>query len=367
MTDEDDVEGTTLEGTTLEGTTLEGGKLFDEGMYGCIFTPALKCKDSKKQYTESNNLSKLIIKEYADKEWSIMTKIKKIPIWKNYFIVSETPCIPAPIQKDKDLTLCSPLTNSDYKLSDFRILTMPNGGTPLTSYRIHLANFDFMGFVIHFIEAGALLNLFGIVHRDIHSGNILVDNAQVPRIIDYNLSILVESNITLGELKHKYDANLAQEPPDSTLVNAVQQGYNYERVINSIITRKQILKKVRTMLGVTIEEQWESLELWHSKSKAAKEGNEVAWFNNYWRTIDSWAIAVNIIDLISKLSLWPEFITTLNKVRGKLFPVLKRMCEVNPKRRIDCVQALSMLAPNSFIIRKYSKEWLLKVGGVSGS
>ena len=357
MTDEDiDNEN------VIEGITLKGGKLFDEGMYGCIFTPALKCKDDKKQYDESSySLSKLIIKEYADKEWSIMAKIKKIPIWKNYFIVSEPPCVPAPIQKERDLALCPPLTNSDYKLSDFRILTMPYGGTPLTSYRVQLANFDFMGFVIHFIEAGALLNLFGIVHRDIHSGNILVDNEQVPRIIDYNLSILVESNVTLGELKHKYDANLAQEPPDSTLVNAVQQGYNYEKVINSIITRKQVLKKVRTMLGVTVEEQWESLESWYNKSKAAKAGDEVAWFNNYWRTIDSWAIGVNIIDFISKLSLWPEFITTLNKVRGKLFPVLKRMCEVNPKRRVDCVQALSMLAPNSFIIRKYSKEWLAKV------
>jgi serine/threonine protein kinase len=346
----------------INDNILEGGKLFDEGMYGCIFTPPLKCKDAKKQYDESNSsLSKLIIKEYADKEWSIMAKIKKIPIWKNYFIVSEPPCIPAPIQKERDLALCPPLTNSNYKLSDFRILTMPYGGTPLTSYRINLAKFDFMGFVIHFIEAGSLLNLFGIVHRDIHQGNILVDNEQVPRIIDYNLSILVESSVTLGELKHKYEPNLAQEPPDSTLVNAVQQGYNYERVINSIIIRKQILKKIRNILGVTMEEQQSSLESWYIKSKAAKMGDEVGWFNNYWRTIDSWAIAVNIIDLINKLSLWPEFSATLNKVRSKLFPVLRLMCEVNPKQRIDCVQALNMLAPNSFIIRKYSKNWLAKV------
>ena len=118
------------------------------------------------------------------------------------------------------------------------------------------------------------------------------------------------------------------------------------------------------MLGVTIEEPWESLESWYLKSKAAKTGDEVAWFNNYWRTIDSWAIAVNIVDLISKLSLWPEFLTTLNKVRGKLFPVLRRMCEVSGRRRIDCVQALSIISPNSFIIRKYSKEWLLQVGHV---
>jgi serine/threonine protein kinase len=346
---------------------MDGGKLFDEGMYGCILMPPLKCKNSTEQYDESDtHVSKLIIKEYADKEWSIMSKIKKIPLWKNYFIVSDTPCVPSPVQKRKDLAKCAPFVDSKYKLSDFRILTMPYGGSPLTSYRVHLAEFDFMGFVIHFIEAGALLNLFGIVHRDIHQGNILVDNEQVPRIIDYNLSMLVESPVTLGDLKHKYDVNLAQEPPDSTLVNAVQQGYNYERAINSIINKKSILKKIRTMLGVTMESQLVSLEDWYSKSKVAKEGDEVTWFNKYWRTIDSWAIGVNIIDFISRLSNWPEFSTTLNKVRGKLFPVLRLMCEVNPRQRIDCVQALHALAPGSFIIRKYSKEWLDMTGRVGG-
>jgi serine/threonine protein kinase len=343
------------------GAMMNGGKLFDEGMYGCIFTPPLICKDSKKIDDEIDEtaLSKLILVTAANQEWTVMRKIKKIPLWKNYFIISESPpCIPAPIQKDKELYNCSILDDPKYKLSDFRILTMPYGGTPLTTYRINLLNFDFMAFVTHFIEAGALLNLFGIVHRDIHQGNILVDNEQVPRIIDYNLSILVGDNITTNKLKHKYDYNLAQEPPDSTIVNAVFMGYNYEKVINSIVEKKSILKKVRTLLGVTQIEQMDSLERFYLRSKSLKTGDEAMWFNNYWTKIDSWAIGVNIIDLISKLSLWPEFSQTLKKIRPKLFPVLKKLCEVNPKERFDCVQALNVLSPNSFIIRKYSKAWL---------
>jgi serine/threonine protein kinase len=239
---------------------------------------------------------------------------------------------------------------------------MPYGGTPLTTYRINLNDFDFMGFVIHFIEAGALLNLFGIVHRDIHQGNILVDSEQVPRIIDYNLSILVGDNITTNKLKHKYDYNLAQEPPDSTIVNSVYMGFNYQRVIDSIIQKKSILKKIRSLLGVSEAEQMESLERFYLKSKSLKTGDEVMWFNNYWAKIDSWAIGVNIIDLISKLSLWPEFSRSLRKISPKLYPVLHKMCEVNPKERFDCVQALNILSPNSFIIRKYGKAWLAKVG-----
>ncbi len=344
---------------------MNGGKLFDEGMYGCIFTPPLACKDAKKSDDESNDtaLSKLILAPAANQEWTIMKKIKKIPLWKNYFIISESPpCVPAPIQKDKDLYNCSVFDDPQYKLSDFRILTMPYGGTPLTTYRIDLNNFDFMDFVIHFIEAGALLNLFGIVHRDIHQGNILIDSEQVPRIIDYNLSILVGDNVTTNKLKHKYDYNLAQEPPDSTIVNAVYMGFNYQRVIDSIVQKKSILKKIRNLLGISEAEQMDSLERFYLKSKSLKTGDEVMWFNNYWAKIDSWAIGVNIIDLISKLSLWPEFSRTLKKIRPKLFPVLKKLCEVNPKERFDCVQALNALSPNSFIIRKYGKAWLAKVG-----
>ncbi len=343
-----------------------GGKLFDEGVYGCIFTPPLECADKSKNPSGEDNdtmLSKLILEPSANHEWTIMRKIKKIPLWKNYFIVSESsPCIPAPIQKDKELNDCSILDSTRFKLSDFRIINLPYGGIPLTTYRINLPSFDFMNFIIHFVEAGALLNLFGIVHRDIHQGNILVDNEQVPRIIDYNLSILIGSTVTVNNLKHKYNFNLAQEPPDSALVNAVYMGYNYDKVIDSVINKRYIMKKIRSILSISAIEQKDSLEKFYMYSKSMKAGDQVAWFNNYWTKIDSWAIGVNIIDLISKMALWPEFAYTFRKISPKLIPVLKKLCEVNPKDRIDCVQALNYIAPNSFIIRKYAKPWLAKVG-----
>lgn len=342
-----------------------GGNLFDEGMYGCIFTPPLKCEDTTKNPSDESSdkiLSKLILTSAANHEWTIMKKIQKIPLWKNYFIVSESsPCIPASIQKDNDLNKCEILQEYNFKLSNFRIINLPYGGTPLTTYRINLSSFDFMTFLIHFIEAGALLNLFGIVHRDIHQGNILIDQEQVPRIIDYNLSILINDNITLSMLKHKYDYNLGQEPPDSTIVNAVHLGYNYQKVINSIVQKKSIMKKIRNILGISETMQSDDLETFYLKSKSLKAGDEVGWFNNYWTKIDSWAIGVNIVDLISKLSLWPEFSSSFKKNSHKILPILRKMCEVDPRKRIDCVQALNAISPNSFIIRRYAKPWIAKV------
>jgi serine/threonine protein kinase len=342
---------------------LSGGKFIDEGLYGCIFSPALKCKDKPRQIAQPSDdlsYSKIIVSKYAEREFSVAKTISKIPLWKNYFIVSESICTPAPRQTDKDLVECTAL--DDHSLNDFKILKMPFGGTPLNTYRFNLSTFDFMAFIKHFIEAGALLNLFGIVHRDIHHGNILVDKHDVPRIIDFNLSIFVEQPITSSALKHQYSYVTAQEPPDSTLVNAVVMGYKPENVIDSIVLKKPIIRKIVNILGGSRDEMLRSLQLFYYNNRDGRAANDVDWFTNYWRTIDSWAIGVNILDLISKLSLWPEFSKILRRDKEKLFPVLKKMCAVSPSERIDCVQALNYLDPNNFIIRKYAKSWLAKVG-----
>jgi hypothetical protein len=343
-----------------------GGRLFDEGMYGCIFTPPLECKskpitlsDIDENATEPS-LSKIILKNAAETEFNISKVIRQIPLWKNYFIVSESICEPAPIQKDKELYDCPAL--EDRQLSQFRILTMPYGGVPLNIYRFNIKTLEFMDFIVHFIESVALLNLFGIVHRDIHQGNILIDKDEVPRIIDFNLAIPVQNKITAKKLKHQYNVITGQEPPDSTLVNAISLGYDSERTIDSIINKKPINKKIRNILNITTYEQKKELEKFYTISKAVKTGDTVKWFNVYWRTIDSWAVGVNIIDLLAKFSLWPEFSSKLKKISPKLFPVLKRLCAVNPMMRIDCIQALNYLAPNSFIVRKYGKAWIAKVG-----
>ena len=343
---------------------MNGGKLFDKGTYSCIFTPPLQCKDAPEVKEDPNHtpeVSKLLYKSDAKDEWQIMKKIRNIPLWQNYFIISDNPpCIPASVQKDKDFDKCSLfLENTDYKpLSDFRIIQIPFGGTPLTIYKIKVTEFNFMEFALHLIEAGALLNLFGVVHRDIHGGNILMDDNQVPRIIDYNLSISVTNNISVNDLKHQHNINLPQEPPDSTLVNAIYLKYNHDKIIESIIRKKDILKKIRMLFAISEAEQEESLESYYLQSKSLKMGDEVMWFNNYWSKIDSWAIGVILVDLIIKLSYWSQFAGKLKKISVKLFPVLRKMCEVNPKERYDCVQALHTLSPDNFIIRKYGHKWI---------
>ena len=352
-------------------TMSSGGNIQGEGLYGCTFIPPLRCKpntiqsfDDADDQAFSEQLSKIILKDDADIEFAISKIIHKIPLYTNYFAVSETICEPMREQKDKDIHHCSLLKETP--ISQTRLLIMPFAGKQLNDAHFDLRHFDFMNFITHLISAGTLLNLFGIVHRDLHQGNILIDSHNIPRIIDFNLSIPTRFiNLDTSMISHTYDYKISQEPPDSTLVNAIAHHHKPHDVIQSICYKKPIIKKITTVLGISSKEMYNSLYNFYRKSKSVKEGDLVRWFKLYYRTIDSWAIGITIVDLIRKMSLWPSFSHILQKHKSKLFPLLRKMCAVSPLERVDCVQALHYLDPNHFIIRKYGKQWLSIVGDFS--
>lgn len=151
--------------------------------------------------------------------------------------------------------------------------------------------------------------------------------------------------------------------PDTTLVNAIAMGHtDGYKVIESILTKRPIMKKIYSMLGVSPLQMTRDLDYLYEKSKSIPVGDCVAWFHAYWRKIDSWAIGVNLLQFFSRFSLWSEMDALLAPHWDRLLPVLRHMCEVSPLKRIDCVQALYQLDPNSFIIKRYAQDWLKKVG-----
>lgn len=347
---------------------LSGGKLLDQGLYGCVFVPSLKCKLgteqrlSKDEDTQFDGLSKLIPEDDAKQEFQISKRIHRIPFYKQYFAVTESMCNPSPIQKEPDIEDCNVIKDND----DFpymRLLRMPYSGKPLHNVALSSTTFQLRAFAIHIIAGGALMNLFGIVHRDLHQGNVLVDSHNVPRIIDFNLSIPVRSGkVDVSELSHKYDVMITQEPPDSTLVNAIAHGESASRVIHDICFKKPIINKIVSLLGISKKEMFITLMNFYKKSKSLRMGDIEKWFSLYYRVIDSWAIGAILVELIMKLSLWSSFSSKIQGDVKMLLPILRRMCAVHPIERIDCVQALQMIDPDHIVIRRYSKKWLEIVG-----
>jgi len=353
------------------GIMLSGGKLLAQGSYGCVYTSAMPCKGKQPTLEKDADhppLTKIILKDDAEQEFKIANIIRDIPIHKNYFAVAEAICEPATKQKES-LSGCTVLKEvyPKYKrmnttMKQFRLLPMHNYGVEMADYRFQLKGFNLMNFIVHFVEAGALLTLHGIVHNDIHMGNILIDKRQVPRLIDFNLAAMVDNHPTARELSRSYNPAINQESPDFSLTNGIRQGKNPSNIIEDIIKKKPIIKFMTTLLHINPTEMTEKLDKLYQKSRAVQTGNLEAWFQHYWRLMDSWSIGTGIVYFLTRLTLWPEFQPILQQTQPRIIPVLRQMCQVSPLDRIDCVQALYQLRPDSFIITRYASKWLDKVG-----
>ena len=345
---------------------ISGGRLLDQGMYGCVFTPSLACRPGTEQRLDeevSTALSKLIPVEEAEQEWEIAKRIHRIPFHKQYFVVMDSMCEPASVQpRERELSRCDVLGDNGAgekeSWDDLRLLRMRYAGKAL-----HIAplssEFSLRTFAVHLIAAGALMNLFGLVHRDLHQGNILVDAHHVPRIIDFNLSFSVRSSkAKASDLSHKYDVGITQEPPDSTLKNAIAHGESAMTVMKAICFQKPVIQKMVGLLGGSKKGRYDELVAFYRKSTAVRSGDLERWFSLYHRVVDSWAIGAILVEVIHRLSLWPVTARRIQADVQTLIPVLRGMCAIQPLARIDCVQALHRLDPQHIVLRRYGRKWL---------
>ncbi len=352
-------------GSFLSDGGSEGGRLFSEGLYGCMFTPPLTCRKGTEKVLDDEEkglqLTKLIPVMDANQEFAVSKRIHRIPFYKQYFAVAEEICEPESVQKDKDIADCP--VWKDHNAHEARLLRMPYYGKALHDVTFSVSSFDFRTFMTHLLAGGALMNLFGVVHRDLHQGNILVDTYNVPRIIDFNLSFTAPfERVKAKDLSHRYDYTIAQEPPDSTLINALYHGRSASEVIQSLCFRKRVMNKISSLLGVSKRDMYAQLMRFYQRSRVMQTGDMERWFQLYYRVIDSWAVGVCLVDLVHKLMLWPAFAAKMEAVMPRCRPILRKLCAVHPMERIDCVQALYLMDSEHPVIRRYGKRWLDVVG-----
>jgi hypothetical protein len=344
-----------------------GGSLYDEGTYGCVFTPPLLCAGAGADAgAGEHKLDKLMKQEEAEKEYKIAQLIQQIPLWRQYMSVPEGICTPAPLSKQTDPDIGNCKLVGKTPLGKMRLLRLTFAGLPLSQLKLNISTFSFYEFMVHLLEGASLLSLFGIVHRDLHLGNVLVDKANVPRIIDFNLAVSVRNLAAAGaSMHHVYEPDLLQVSPDWCLVNAVAHGKDGIRVIDDMFRRNTFYKTIQSVLGIGEAEQREALQGFYEKSRSLQSGNMQLWFQSYWRVIDSWGVGLMLTYVLSKLMLWPSFQSTDYRThKDKILAVLKRMTAFSPLERIDSVQALAALNPDSYVLRKYGGAWLDKVGRV---
>jgi serine/threonine protein kinase len=344
-----------------------GGALIGEGVYGCAFTPPLKCRGKPKNPTNlvKRRVGKLTNDYDAYWEMTITQHLAKQPLAKNYFILIEEECVPdnRDEQDEPDLGDCQAIQGR--KIKTFKQLTMSYGGTPLSMTQFNVAKFDIMSFTQHLLEAGSLLLLSRIVHSDIHAGNIVIDEFYVPRLIDFGMAIIPETldRNSFEFLRRQPDFQFNQEPPEMSYFWAASAEVTDAETPYDIVNDKKVFKDIEGVLGNRSPAT--EIEIFVSKSKAIQQKNGISLIKTYWPQYDAWSIGCILVQLLRSLTMYREFQQNPTYANNKelLEKVLKGLTEANPMKRMDTIEALSVLmgggaAAESFVLTELAGEWL---------
>jgi tRNA A-37 threonylcarbamoyl transferase component Bud32 len=257
-----------------------GGAPFVQGGFGCIFYPALKCKDSggnrNSHYDHDKKdkfVSKLIETKYAKREYDYVVIIKKklqhLPneIKKYLSIDDFTICDPGPLSKSdtknidgicdtilsyvSDSKTKAPITaeNINNNLDKFKIINMPKLGESLHAYikntKLTTKELIFLNNIIIKFASVVIpsMNHAGVIHGDLKSANILFsDNINVPMLIDWGLSYMVPSDESVPD--DLFGLDMQYQHPFSTILFSKNVIQDYEDfLVNLKKQGKQIDKE----------------------------------------------------------------------------------------------------------------------------
>ena len=361
---------------------MEGGRLIGQGSYGCAFIPPLLCKGKKQ--TRAGKVGKITDEEEAKHEIFIANRLRNVPLVRNYILLPEPEsCEPAPKsqQEDKDINHCDSITRTnEYKLEwkESEQIFLPYGGkNPLGNMimagSIHPKYFPFYPFMRHILEGGSLLLNTGICHFDLHPNNFLQDKYGVVRILDLGQAFDAR-NITEDTVKKRWKMLMFgqekdapnpmvtnAEPPEVTILNAMRHGYTLDESIRQTLAGKQVFRDMERILEMPIDRSFSELKYFFQSSKSVKQESAVDFYKLYWPGFDAWSIGTVLLHILKYQRTWVEFQQGEWQQRQEMtILALKGLLNPNPRKRLDCIEALFIFDPNNYWIQRFGKSWLEK-------
>ena len=193
---------------SVKRSVTMGGDAIGAGGYGCVFRPALKCKNAV-QRPGKDKVSKLMTIKHSESEYNDVIKYKPIletiPDSEKYFLISGFEiCEPDKLTESDMVSFqetCSRAFKEDdvtrenvnSKLKELLVLTMPDGGIDLDKfYKTERSPNELIALnssLLMLLQKGIIpMNKLNIFHCDIKASNILVDSTWETRLIDWGLS-----------------------------------------------------------------------------------------------------------------------------------------------------------------------------------
>lgn len=299
------------------------------GSFGTVFRPPLGSNDStmvgKVMFNHDNRDMK--------QEWFNTKAIKKIDPEQNYFLY--------PIKKEEiDVVEYNKYAKKPFKDTGARKLvqfTILDGGVPLSKHKYKYQSLHQM--LTHFLQIAQSIQLLlknNIVHQDMHLGNVMTNDLDSCKVIDFGLSKTSQTfyshlnvlwsaqyavhppEFRLIQSRHKDTHNLAAEKDllayyvsvDSSYLNYIYNHPAFIQSFNDIKTSIATLDNGRPTKKVTLE---------YLKSLNSHE------------TVDVYGLGVAMIAILTKIDFPEVSVDTYVKV----WDIITNMMMPHPKHRMS--------------------------------
>jgi serine/threonine protein kinase len=343
---------------------MEGGRLVGQGTFGCVFDPPLKCKEARSKAQKGPQVGKIGKPIDAEAELIAAKTLGKIEGASTYFVLADPTSLCTPVVSSKDgIDNCKVVQR--YGMKDMVSFAMPYGGVTISNrfnaVKEEGTTFPFQQCIVRLLECGAVLALHGYVHYDISPRNILFDEkTSMPRLIDFGMSFS-SSNITAEIIQERwkiYSPGYDVEPPEISVLTGLKKGISLNQTIRDVIKEKGAIQSASVHAGLSTKRQLQSfVEFWNS-SKSMKEQDLVAFFKFYWPAFDAWSVGYVILILFRRyvqLTNVHDDPTTFMSIKE----ILRGLLCMNPRTRIDCVEALAKIDPTSAILTSPAgQKWI---------
>ncbi len=342
--------------TKEEPTSQYGGRLLGVGVHGCTFDPAPRCAGGSvfRKVHGAPAVGK-ITNEQVDDELSIGRSLMRLPLGPQYFALPTQQCAPVLPLSDKNADHCTILKDEEGEGEEsgpFTVLAMPYAGTELLKWipRNPLrAAENYERIFVHLLEGILVYQEKGIVHNDIHMGNIMVDDMGVARFIDFGLAYYAKNAVDLetANLGNRFRPQYVFQAPEIhawrmminkiPLIDGVRQLYDvnpeYARMEHQFPKRLPALAALEHLMN---------------HNDAFRSENFAAFIRSFWNKIDAWRIGLCMWLLWDDLLHWPWIKkTALWGRRDVIRRTLEGLTDFDVRTRLTVADALRILDPKN--------------------
>lgn len=335
---------------------LQGGALIGQGSSACIFDTLPRCSSRAKTVregrfspnTRATRRTAKIVRSgaAANKEIHTSHELMRLPNYDEYFVLIDEYCKTDDVTGDPDWDKCSLLKPGQRRHPTFMQMRMKHGGIRLSEYARDIERLldNWLDIQIHLAQAVLLLHKNGWVHGDLHFGNVLMDEANKPRLVDFGMSFNVAQLKAKDVVKLSFLPKYNNYAPELDYVAGIQKGMSQEDIINTIFDEKSILEE--------IDELFPSARGMKSAFKQFAQFNTpgdnydtAQYISQYIRPADMWCLGFDLFSLYklmisNSLVLSSQFYKNHHQEQMR---IIEGLLHPDPRQRMTCEALLNEL------------------------